>query len=220
MSERVTPQSVCQELERRIMNKCDFNADIYRVLEGYLARSEFQAFLHTNKHALNEYIGYRFISLTKKYSIIYNENDKFRARILSLIINPRRQLSLNISWTNITDVSALGRVHTLMLSNCQKISDVSALGRVHTLDLSFCSLITDVSALGGVHTLDLTLCSLITDVSALGGVHTLHLSHCSGVTDVSKCTHWSYLTAQVSQMLAPWAECTHWSYLTPQMSQM
>ena len=51
------------------------------------------------------------------------------------------------------------------------ITDVSALGGVHTLDLSECSNITDVSALGGVHTLDLSECSNITDVSALGGVH-------------------------------------------------
>jgi len=36
---------------------------------------------------------------------------------------------------------------------CSGITDVSALGGVHTLDLSFCHNITDVSALGGVYTL-------------------------------------------------------------------
>ncbi len=52
---------------------------------------------------------------------------------------------------NITDVSALGGVHTLYLRWCDKITDVSALGGVHTLDLSDFKNITDVSALGGVH---------------------------------------------------------------------
>ena len=46
---------------------------------------------------------------------------------------------------NITDVSALGNVHTLNLSNCDNITYVSALGKVHTLNLSNCDNITDVS---------------------------------------------------------------------------
>ena len=47
-----------------------------------------------------------------------------------------------------TDVSALGGVHTLDLSNCKNVSDVSALGGVHTLDLRLCVNVSDVSALG------------------------------------------------------------------------
>jgi len=73
----------------------------------------------------------------------------------------------------ITDVSALGNVHTLKLSECQGIRDVSALGGVHTHNLSNCNGITDVSALGGVHTLNLFGWDKITDVSALGGVKKL-----------------------------------------------
>jgi hypothetical protein len=49
------------------------------------------------------------------------------------------------------DVSALGGVHTLNLSNTPVV-DVSALGGVHTLNLSNTPVV-DVSALGGVHTL-------------------------------------------------------------------
>jgi hypothetical protein len=84
----------------------------------------------------------------------------------------------------VTDVSALGGVHTLNLRGCSGVTDVSALGGVHTLDLSHCANVTDVSALGGVHTLDLSHTN-VTDVSALGGVHTLNLSHCYRITDVS-----------------------------------
>jgi hypothetical protein len=40
------------------------------------------------------------------------------------------------------------------------VSDVSALGSVHTLNLSWCPNVSDVSALGGVHTLDLRRCEM------------------------------------------------------------
>ena len=84
--------------------------------------------------------------------------------------------TLNLSGCeSVWDVSALGGVHTLQLSDCQNIRDVSALGGVHTLDLSYCRNIRNVSALGGVHTLDLSYTNII-DLSALGGVHNLHLS--------------------------------------------
>ena len=76
---------------------CSFNADIYRILEGYLARDEFQALLQSNKHVHDEYIGYRYISLNKNYSLLYYKNEGFRDRILSLMLDPSKQLSLNLS---------------------------------------------------------------------------------------------------------------------------
>src|SRR5208282_5602179 len=88
---------------------------------------------------------------------------------------------LDLSWTKVTDVSALGNVHTLDLSDTE-VTDVSALGNVHTLDLSVTK-VTDVSALGKVHTLDLTD-TKITNVSALGKVHTLDLTD-TKITNVS-----------------------------------
>ena len=121
-----------------------------------------------------------------KYSRKYHVDEDFRTFVRSRVPNPSIQVSLNLSWcSNITDVSALGGVHTLNLSGCINVTDVSALGGVHTLDLSRCTNITDVSALGGVHTLDLEGCRNITDVSALGGVHTLDLRDCTNITDVS-----------------------------------
>ena len=79
---------------------------------------------------------------------------------------------VDLSYTLVTDVSALGNVHTLDLSGTQVI-DVSALGKVHTLYL-YGTQVTDVSALGNVHTLYLSG-TQVTDVSALGNVHTLDL---------------------------------------------
>jgi len=44
---------------------------------------------------------------------------------------------------------------SLTLVCCNGVTDVSALGGVHTLTLKICDGVTDVSALGGVHTLTL-----------------------------------------------------------------
>jgi hypothetical protein len=38
---------------------------------------------------------------------------------------------------NLSDVSALGHVHTLDLSECRNVRDVSALGHVHMLKMSW-----------------------------------------------------------------------------------
>ena len=123
---------------------------------------------------LKKYINYK---LNKQYSLIYYNDVLFKNIFLSKIFNPIKQLHLDLhDCRKITDVSALGNVHTLNLSYCNSITDVSALGNVHTLILSSCNFITDVSALGNIHTLDLSSCNSITDVSALGNIHTLDLS--------------------------------------------
>ena len=142
-------------------------------------------------------------NFTKKGSIEFiksfeklNENEKHELKKykISLKLNQFSDIfnnycslihTLDLFNSGITDVSALGKVHTLNLSHCQGITDVSALGKVHNLNLSHCKGITDVSVLRKVHTLNLYKCKGITDVSALGGVHTLNLSHCQGITDVS-----------------------------------
>ena len=231
MSEYTPPQRADEVISRNSacigIDVNSLHADIFHLLSRYLAREEFQAFLHVNKHVHDEYIGYRLISLNKRYSLLYVENEPFREKISSLILDPGRQLALCLSFcSNITDVSALGRVHSLNLSFCSSITDVSALGGVHTLNLSGCSSITDVSALGGVHTfnvsggsvsalggvhtLNLSGCSSITDVSALGGMHTLDLSDCSKITDVSALggVHTLDLSGCSSQYHR--CECTAW----------
>ena len=63
-----------------------------------------------------------------------------------------------VGVVGITDVSALGNIHMLILQDCDGITDVSALGSVHTLILESCENITDVSALGNVNTLNIKRC--------------------------------------------------------------
>jgi len=84
----------------------------------------------------------------------------------------------------LSDVSMLGDVHTLNLTECRNVSDVSMLGKLHTLNLSRCFGVTDVSMLGNLYALNLTLCN-ISDVSMLGNVYSLDLSYCINVSDFS-----------------------------------
>ena len=79
---------------------------------------------------------------------------------------------LNLSWTEVSDVSNLGNVHTLYLSYT-KVSDVSNLGNVHKLDLSETE-VTDVTNLGNVHKLNLSE-TKVSDVSNLGNVHSMYI---------------------------------------------
>ena len=58
---------------------------------------------------------------------------------------------LDLSRTDVVDVSNLGNVRTLNLAGT-KVVNVSALGNVHTLNL-YGTRVVDVSALGNVHTL-------------------------------------------------------------------
>ncbi len=111
--------------------------------------------------------------------------------------------TLNLSETNITDVSFLGYVHTLKLNCCMNLENVSALGTVYDLDLSVCIKVSNISKLGKIHKLDLSGCKKIRDVSVLGSVHTLNLSCCENlintdaligvkILDLSWCNKYPY----------------------------
>jgi hypothetical protein len=100
---------------------------------------------------------YIFNLFNKTYSLMYHDDISFRNRVLNKIFNPNKQLHLQLSNSGyrITDLSALGNVHTLDLGDCE-ITDVSMLGNVHTLDIRNCKNITDVSfsaIVRNVHTL-------------------------------------------------------------------
>jgi hypothetical protein len=90
--------------------------------------------------------------------------------------------TLNLAWTNVVNVSALGNVYNLNLSDT-KVVDASALSNVHELDLSWTHVV-DVSALKNVNTLNLAGTNVV-DVSALGNVNTLKLLYCDKITDIS-----------------------------------
>jgi hypothetical protein len=185
------------------MNTVFTNTYMVRYIGTFLTPTD-QAVIHTTSRVVREAIG---TLLPYHLNICISGSDSKNLQLLQHI--PRHQVSVRIIETcyrpdministlgdvhtldlsdcqQITDVSALNKVHTLHLSLCQQITDVSALGSLHILHLSFCQQITDVSALNKVHSLNLSCCCQITDVSALGKVHTLNLSNCKNVSDVS-----------------------------------
>ena len=78
-----------------------------------------------------------FETLFKKYQ--HNEIIEIQFedyRLCDIWSNVKFRIDLRNS--NIKDVSMLGTVHTLNLSDCNKLTDVSMLGGVHTLNLSCC----------------------------------------------------------------------------------
>jgi hypothetical protein len=157
--------------------------DIYFCIQEF---TSINALLNTSRRLDN--IKHRLFhwKINTAFSKRFYSSEDFRATLMNLIYNSSKQLSLNFcGCQTVSDVSALGHVHTLYLSGCGNVSDVSALGHVHTLHLSHCRNVSDVSALGHVHTLDLSGCSNVSDVSALGHVHTLKLCACPNVSDVS-----------------------------------
>ena len=84
---------------------------------------------------------------------------------------------VDLSHSDVTDVSALAGVPLLRLQNCKKLADVSPLGGNRELDLSDCCQVRDVSSLGRVRKLSLAS-TPVSDISALGAVHSLSLAWC------------------------------------------
>ena len=157
----------------------------------------FNKFSH--KYNLNNYLYKLKGFYSKKY---YDGEIELKAK----------RISLDLSYTDITDVSMLGHLEELYLKDCRNLEDVSALGNLKKLNVMCCENITDVSALSKVKKLVLRGCSKIRDVSMLkdveeldirwieledmsmlGSVGILYLS-CSTLTDVSPFVNLQELT--------------------------
>jgi hypothetical protein len=138
-------------------------------------------------------------NLSDYYSILYYNNEIFRARVLERIANPQKQLYLNLCMYNVsvTDFSFLGNVHNLNLSGskimdmCDHRIDLSALENVYSLNLSSCSFY-DIIKINKIHTLHLADC-FITNVSMLKDVCVLNLRNCYAIRDVSALRNVRYL---------------------------
>lgn len=118
--------------------------------------------------------------LSRKHSVEYFRNVFYKSILDSLFTNTQRQVSIDLSHFSLirdegdlSNVSALGNVHTLKLCGSRKLCNVSSLGNIHSLDLSFCPLISDVRMLGNMHTIHLEDCENLTYFRALGGVQKL-----------------------------------------------
>ena len=92
-----------------------------------------------------------YLSLKDNVAMRFALDDTFRNYIYSRVQFPSMQISLKLSHCDVTDVSALWNVHTLILRYCSGKPDVSALGKVHTLLLWNCSKIADKFRVNGVN---------------------------------------------------------------------
>ena len=115
--------------------------DCFGVVKCFLSEQEFLSLSHSSKEVYEECRSLKMYKLNKHHSLLYHDDEEFREQVKRTISSPR-QVTLDLSEydnvSDVSDVSALGGVHTLSLNGCRYVSDVSALGGVHTLDLSMC----------------------------------------------------------------------------------
>jgi Leucine-rich repeat (LRR) protein len=111
--------------------------------------------------------------------------DLFGCRFITRLPDLGKIKILDISSSNITDVSMCGNLH-MLLADSTDVSDVSMLGNIHTLNISHTK-VTDVSALGKIHILFITG-ARVTDVSMLNGLESIH-AHSMYDLDVSMLTN-------------------------------
>jgi hypothetical protein len=149
-------QVVAMDPRRRTLTVSALPEDIYRCIQEF---TSINALLNTSKRLIDVKHRLFYWSLGSASSQQFYSSEEFCERLRGLMHDCKKQLSLNLGKCDkVSDVSALGHVHTLNLSSCPNVSVVSALGHVHTLNLSACVNVRDVSALGHVHTLNLSAC--------------------------------------------------------------
>jgi hypothetical protein len=111
-----------------------------------------------------------------------------------------RLRSVNISYCDVSDVTALRYCATVSLTNCLNLRDVSSLKRVRWLSLHNCVNVTDVSALGAQDVLNLSNTS-VSDVSTLLKVRVLNLTGCVLVTSFAhSCTCGGFMCKGVTTL--------------------
>jgi hypothetical protein len=60
-------------------------ADLLHLLEDFLTTKDFLSLLHTNQILRREYHHLRYISLDRKHSRMYAEDEEFRVRVQSVM---------------------------------------------------------------------------------------------------------------------------------------
>lgn len=80
-----------------------------------------------------------------------------------------------LSHSLVADITPLQDSLYVKLSNLPVLSDVSCLGRLHSVSLQCCPEISDVSMLGNLHKLIIDRCPKVTDISKLDKIFELSL---------------------------------------------
>ena len=142
----------------------EFWGDFYKKIPKTKAKPKTNIFDILNENLFN--IG-NFL-MTKDFKNLWESinfiNTPYLEALKEFFVDKRKG-KLDLSNSDIKDVRALSRLYKLNLSGCKNVTDVSALGGVHSLNLSYCN-ITDVRAIRRVKRLDLSYCHNIKDFSA------------------------------------------------------
>jgi len=108
----------------------------------------------------------------------------------------------HMSLTSCPDISELGQIKFLMLSNLPStVQDFSPLRKVKCLFLSRCQYLTDLSTLSSIESLSIDCSPNIRDISPLRGVKALSIHTCHGITNFPDIgyvetfsLYWSHIT--------------------------
>jgi hypothetical protein len=183
----LTRNSVQQEYHENIQDWRNFCHCSKQVLEIK------RMFCYFNLNSVHSHAYFDHISGNKDEGTNLDKAQLNVRTILSSVVNPSLQLSLNLSYqANINDICCLNNIKILNLKNT-KVRDVECFKDCWELDLSN-TLVEDVNSLGKVRYLNLSGCGNITEVSALSQVFELNLAYCERVRDVSMLSSVSRLT--------------------------
>jgi hypothetical protein len=79
-------------------------------------------------------------------------------------------------FSNLSNISSLSTLKSLVLRSCQFVQDVSCLKSLEHLTLSDCRRVEDVSMLGDIRYLDISRCERIEDITGLTNNYSLKIS--------------------------------------------
>jgi hypothetical protein len=154
----------------RLGSLCQINSlsslpnDLHSFIYSFLKRTEKLIFISLSKDIYLRSQHYREMKFTRKASLNYAFDHKFKERVLALVF--ARNISLNL-W-EITDeqMSSLdvGNVHFIHFAMCKEITEagVAHLSKVHSLSFFNCHGITDacLAYLSDVHDLNISLLNI------------------------------------------------------------
>jgi hypothetical protein len=162
----------------------------YNELRVFISNQDWFAFMLTTNQFKYINKSTRFIKLNRRYSRLYWRSPDFRNIVHSKIINPTKQLGVNLNNYIITDNNTIGALsddldfHTLSV-RYSNVNNLSSCKNIKKLDLTGCRYIDDLSPLEKIQDITLSYCKYIKDLSPLKNAEQVILSHCINITDIS-----------------------------------
>ena len=147
--------------------KLNINNIIEIIIQNTINYTNINNLLNTTKNFAEYKKKYYYWKLNEKYSKKYYSDFNFRSLLLSKIIRPENQISLNLDNIHfIIDTNIVKNINSLSLKR-NDIIDISLLKNLSNLDLSYCYNIENIDTLLNLNELNLTGCSKIVNINYL-----------------------------------------------------